>query len=256
MKLIKKFLLKILGERNYLFFLATCYQWLYRTGWLGEEYQDVYFLKKIVHRGDIAVDIGAHLGYYTFELSRLTGKDGKVIAIEPVSKFNSVIEKLAKNSPNINLLKVALGGRGETVEIGIPLIQNQKRFGHARIKEMHEHMQYAETESVPNVNGDILLKDLPRLDFIKCDVEGAEVPVFTSLLQTIQKHTPIILCEIGDKIGRIKMYDMLNSSGYSPYMLKNGKLNLLDINTDNINISPNYYFIPANKLRSLKGLIN
>ena len=96
MKFIKILLLKIFGEKNYLSFTASTFQQLYKTGKVGILYQDVYFLKNIIKEGDYTADIGAHLGYYTFELSRLTGEKGKVIAIEPVNKFHSVIQKLIK----------------------------------------------------------------------------------------------------------------------------------------------------------------
>jgi len=256
MKFIKNLLQRTLGERRYLFFVAACYQWMYKTGWLGKLYQDVYFLKNIIKPGDLAVDIGAHLGYYTFELSRLAGKKGKVIAIEPVSKFFSVIKRRAAKNPNISLFNVALGGKGETVEMGIPWVKDEKKFGYARIKEMHEYLEYAETETVSNVNGDELLKDLPRLDFLKCDVEGAEIAVFTSLMQTVQKYKPVILCELADKNDRIKMYDMFHRAGYSAYLLRGKMLHPLDVNSDEEAISHNHYFIPLARIDRLTQFVS
>jgi FkbM family methyltransferase len=256
MKFLKKLLLKILGERNYLFFTASIFQRLYPTGRLGKEYQDVYFLSSIIHKGNYVADIGAHLGYYTFELSHLTGAGGKVIAIEPVSKFSAVLEKMInkKKLENIELKKVALGGKGDFVEIGIPIVGNQKKFGYARIKEMHEHLQYAETEKVPNVNGDELFKEIPRLDFIKCDVEGAEVPVFNSLLLTVDKHRPILLCELADKQERVKMFELLQPFQYKAYLLNDKKLHELDVFSDELAISHNHYFIPAARIQQMKHL--
>ena len=257
MKKIKQLLLKILGEQRYLFFLARNFQWLLKTGKLGSEYQDIYFLKKFIGQGDNCIDIGAHLGYYTFELSRLVANHGKVIAIEPVGKFHHVLQKLISRNKNQNILleKVALGGDGEFVEIGIPKINNQKKFGYARIKKMHEYLEYAESEMVPNKNGDELFSNMHQIDFIKCDVEGAEVPVFRSLTQTIAKHQPVFLCELADKNERIKMFDMFQSLGYGVYLLKEKKLHLIDVHSDEKAISHNHYFIPSSKLCRFKGLI-
>lgn len=257
MKLIKGLLLKILGEKKYLFFVSSAFQQLYKTGKLGKLYQDIYFLKNIISKGDYVADIGAHLGYYTFELSRLTGNTGKVIAIEPVTKFHNVIQKKSQTEKysNIELHKVAIGGKGEFVEIGIPLINNQKRYGHSRLKEIHESFDYAETEKVPNIIGDEFFKALPRLDFIKCDIEEAEVLAFTSMLTIIEKNHPIILCELGDKEERIKMYKMLLPLGYSPYILKDSKLHAINISSDEVAISFNYYFITTDKIEKLKDVI-
>src|SRR6201991_3208234 len=147
---IKKILLNVLGEKKYLSFLAGSFQRLYRTGLLGKEYQDVYFLKKIVRPGDYCVDIGAHLGYFTLELSRLAGDKGKVFAIEPMSAFHNTLQRLLqkKRAANVTLYKLALGGDGEYVEMGIPQVGNVKKFAHARLQEANPHLNFVTSEKV------------------------------------------------------------------------------------------------------------
>jgi FkbM family methyltransferase len=257
MKWIRKVLQKVLSEEQYLHLLATGFQRLYKTGRLGDDYQDVYFLKNMVRAGDVCVDIGAHLGYYTFQMSRLAGDKGAIHAIEPVAKFHNVLQKLIarKHFHNITLHKVALGGKGDFVEIGIPKINNQKKFGHARIRELFQDLEYVESEKVPNTSGDVLFKDLSRLDFIKCDVEGAEVLVFSSMPQVLQRHKPALLCELNDKEERLKMYEMLSPLGYQIYFLRKGKLYHVDAQSDERAISHNHYFIPASRLERYKSII-
>src|ERR1700693_394059 len=97
MSRIRKFLLLSLGEKRYLWLLATSFQILYKTGRLGIDYQDIYFLKKLIRRGDQCIDIGAHLGYFTLELSRLAGDNGHVYAIEPMSKFFNTLKDILEN---------------------------------------------------------------------------------------------------------------------------------------------------------------
>jgi FkbM family methyltransferase len=258
MKQIKLVLLKLLGEQKYLFFIAAGFQRLFATGRLGNEYQDIYFLKNFIRPGDTCIDIGAHLGYYTFELSRLVGEGGKVIAVEPVSKFAKVLERMiaAKRLKNIFLKKVALGGEGKVVEIGIPRINNQKKFGYARITQLNEELQYAESEIVPNVLGDELFSGEERIAFIKCDVEGAEVPVFKSMPELIKKHEPVLLLELADKNERIKMKEMLKGNAYEAYHLKNKKLKRIDVTSDEKAVSHNHYFIPASKLTRFDHFLN
>src|SRR5580700_6993864 len=94
MNAVKKMLLSLLGEKNYLALLAGSFQKLFRLGLPGKDYQDIYFLKQIIGPGSYCIDIGAHLGYYTFELSHLAGITGKIFAIEPISKFNKTLEDL------------------------------------------------------------------------------------------------------------------------------------------------------------------
>ena len=244
---IKQALLALLGEKRYLSLLAGSFQRLYPSGRLGLDYQDIYFLSNIIEKGAICGDIGAHLGYYTLELSRLAGPSGKVIAVEPMPKFNQVLANLLrrKKAENVILHQVALGGDGEFVEMGIPKVGNMKKFAYARVMKSSEHLQYIESVKVRNLTGDGLFRDLPRLDFIKCDVEGLEVPVFTSTLETLKLYQPILLCELADKAERIKLFELLRPMDYAAYRLENKRLYPLDVYSDQTAISHNHYFIPV-----------
>src|SRR5215469_11544758 len=222
---IKQLLLSILGERRYLFFLSNSFQVLCRMGLLGKEYDDVSFLKKYIRMGDCCIDIGAHLGYFTIELSRLAGPAGKVFAVEPMSKFNSVLEQVVRRygAHNVTIHKVALGGTGDYVEMGIPEIGRKKRFAYARIMDSTPGLQYVDTERVENHEGDSLFGHLKRLDFVKVDVEGLEFSVLSSMIHTISAHRPILLCEFFEAEQRLKLYRLLEPLGYRTYRLENGK---------------------------------
>ena len=71
---------------------------------------------------------------------------------------------------------------------------------------------------------DNLFKDLARLDFLKCDVEGYEVYLFPQMKDTIQKFKPLIQIEISEEENRRKMLDLFQSWNYSPYRLKDEQL--------------------------------
>ncbi len=257
MNRIKKILLAALGEKRYLALLANSFQMLFRAGVPGRSYQDIYFLKRLIEPGFFCVDIGAHLGYYTLEMSRLAGPKGRVTAIEPMSQFNAALGKLIKKKgiTNVQLLQVALGGEGDYVEMGIPRVDNMKKFAYARVMNTSTHLEYIESERVKNERGDQLFSGLPRLDFIKCDVEGLEVPVFGSMMQVLQKYHPVILCELGDRNDRIRLLEMLKPLGYATFLLTNGRLQPLDVFSDQKAVSHNHYFIPPMHQQRLSALI-
>jgi FkbM family methyltransferase len=254
---IKKVLANILGERRYLALLANTFQRLYPTGRVGILYQDVYFLKNLIRNGDCCVDIGAHLGYYTIELSRLVGPEGKVIAVEPMPKFNAVLGQLLrrKGANNVQLLQVALGGEGDFVEMGIPKVGNNKQYAYARVIKSDGQFEYLESVKVKNETGDSLFLALPRVDYIKCDVEGLEIVVFASMMETLKKHRPVLLAELVDKGERIRFFEMLRPLGYQPFLLQEGKLKPLDLASDVFPISHNHYFIPQERMDRLKGFM-
>lgn len=243
---VKRILLNILGEKRYLTLLARAFQPLYRTGLLGKEYQDVYFLKKIIRRGDYCIDIGAHLGYFTLELSRLAGNNGKVFAVEPMTPFHSTLQRLLeqKKAGNVTLYKVALGGSGEYVEMGIPQIGPERKFAYARIKENNAHLDFVQSEKIKNESGDHLFLRLPHIDYIKCDVEGFEYEVFASMTRTLGTHHPMLLCELFDRALLIRLFTLLEPFGYRAYILENGHLQPVAVHAEGQIPSLNCYFLP------------
>ena len=253
MSRIRKMLLYSLGEKRYLRLLASSFQKLYKTGRLGVDYQDIYFLKNLVRPGDYCIDVGAHLGYFTIELSRLAGSTGHVYAIEPMSKFFNTLKSMVENKKlgNVTCYQFAMGGETGYVEMGIPRVNNMKKFAYARVMQTSATLEYVESEKVKNVYGDELFKDLPRVDFIKCDVEGLELSVFRSFREIISKHRPIILCELGDPLERKKLLDLLSPFSYHLFYLENKKLKALDTDSAIRPVSHNHYFLPASRKESM-----
>src|ERR1700676_4878468 len=246
MSRIRKMLLYSLGENRYLRLLASSFQKLYKTGRLGVDYQDIYFLKNLIRPGDYCIDIGAHLGYFTVEMSRLTGNSGHVYAIEPMSKFFNTLTAIVENKKlvNVTLYQYAMGGETGFVEMGIPKVNNIKKFAYARVIRSSTFFEYVESEQVKNVYGDELFRYLPRVDFIKCDVEGLELAVFQSFIEIIRKHRPVVLCELGDPQERKQLLDLLAAYTYQMYYLENKKLRALESDSAVRPISHNHYFIP------------
>ena len=257
MSRIRKMLLYTLGEKRYLRLLASSFQKLYKTGCLGVDYQDIYFLKNLIRPGDHCIDIGAHLGYFTLEMSRLVGNNGHVYAIEPMSKFFNTLKTMVENKglKNITLYQYAMGADTEFVEMGIPRVNNVKKFAYARVIQSSTFLEYVESEQVKNVYGDELFRSLPAVDFIKCDVEGLELPVFRSFTEIIRRHQPVLLCELGDPQDRIRLMELLAPFSYLLYYLENRKLKLLDANSEIRPVSHNHYFIPAKRMADLNHLI-
>jgi FkbM family methyltransferase len=253
MSRIRKMLLYTLGEKRYLRLLASSFQKLYKTGHLGVDYQDIYFLQNLIRPGDHCIDIGAHLGYFTLEMSRLAGNKGHVYAIEPMSKFFNTLKSMVENKglKNITLYQYAMGAETEFVEMGIPRVNNVKKFAYARVIQSSTFLEYVESEQVKNVYGDELFRLLPAVDFIKCDVEGLELSVFRSFVDIIRRHQPVVLCELGDLQDRIRLVNLLAPFSYTLYYLENKKLKPLEANSDIRPVSHNHYFIPQGRLKDL-----
>lgn len=68
-----------------------------------------------------------------------------------------------------------------------------------------------------------LFQSLPKIDFIKWDVEGFEVTVIGNLMPLIMKHTPVLLIECSGK-NRVIIKQMMREAGYKAFVLINNTL--------------------------------
>lgn len=68
-----------------------------------------------------------------------------------------------------------------------------------------------------------LFNDEKRVDFVKCDVEGYEIVIIPEMKELIRKFLPTMLIE-SRRESRKKIINLLTESGYSAFVLLNGKL--------------------------------
>ena len=150
----------------------------------------------LVRPGMIVLDIGANIGVHTLHLAKLVGETGQVLAFEP----NPVAcEELQRNIAlnqlkNVTVLQVALWERDGEELFRFPEDGMEAMGGlinTARFKEDYK-------AKVETARLDTLLArlDAQKVDFIKIDVEGAELPVLkgAGALLDVDRR-PIILCE-------------------------------------------------------------
>lgn len=149
----------------------------------------------LVRNGDVVFDVGANRGYYTLLYSHLVGKKGQVHAFEPVPPtFDLLSSKIAacKRFDNVILNKAAVADMADT----LPLYMPGEDDGQASLKK-HSSGSWKNAEQVRafecqavRLDDYIAEKKIRRLDFIKCDVEGAELLVLRGVTQTLSKFTP------------------------------------------------------------------
>ncbi len=233
---IKRTLYRSLSLENYLKVLSAGFFAGLRLG-LGRRsaaYEYPRFLKNVVRRGDVVLDIGANLGYYSRVLSRLVGAEGKVYAVEPVKPVRGVLEHNLRRCANVEVVPYALGSEDRRLE----MVNDSSRLtgymgtgqnyipgsdgGDDAATEANIHDSAARFE-VEMRRGSELFGGLERLDFIKCDIEGYEGVVIPEMAGVIERHLPVVLLETGGALRR-QMIELFRSWGYGGYVLVGGRL--------------------------------
>jgi FkbM family methyltransferase len=134
----------------------------------------------------VVVDAGAFNGHLSLYFSSQVGNSGRVIAIEPDNRNLIQVRKNLELNPdlsNVTLVEALLWDRIESIEFCEQGTGASSAFwmpsGTAR--------QQKETTTLDNIVRDL---DLSRLDFIKMDIEGAEVKALAGAKETIERFRP------------------------------------------------------------------
>jgi FkbM family methyltransferase len=225
---IKGFLYRNLSLNSYLRVLSAGFFAGMRLG-LGRRsavYEYPRFLGRVVRRGDVAIDIGANLGYYSRELSRLVGEEGRVYAVEPVGPILKVLTRNLRRSSNVEILPYALGAENGSVTMLNDSSRAAGYMGTGRNRVADESDPSGEDAmewEAQMRRGSELFAPLGRVDFIKCDIEGYEGVVIPELAPVIERHLPVVLLETGGAQRRL-MIERFRKWGYAGYVLVGGRL--------------------------------
>jgi FkbM family methyltransferase len=223
--IIKKILYRIFGFSNYLKILYVSFFVLYDLNILKHNYlyKYHYFVKNLINKGDYVVDIGANLGYFSRIFSRLVSSDGRVISIEPVKPFFDILVWGLKKKKNCIFYNKALGLENRKIELALPKINGFFRTGLAHVVVDHSERKDSFIFETEMVKGSELLNELPKLNYIKCDIEGYEEYVLQDLEKIIEKYKPVVQIETSGA-PKIKVFELMEGLGYVRFTVYKNKI--------------------------------
>ena len=172
----------------------------YLIGYLLGDYEPgtCRLLSRTTHAGDVFVDAGANVGYFTLLASRLVGPSGQVHAFEPEPSIALELQRNIELNcvPNATVSQQALGDTvGEaTIHRFLDL-----PCGHSSLRVVDDGPHVS--SKVPMITLDDYLEHLtgPRCDFLKVDVEGSEWAVLKGAERVLTSaHPPVIICEMNE----------------------------------------------------------
>ncbi|MGI8787279.1 MAG: FkbM family methyltransferase [Pyrinomonadaceae bacterium] len=182
-------------------------------------YQTVYFLgeyeravteviSKVVREGDVCLDIGANIGWYTTLLQKKVGANGSVHAFEPMTHSYAALEKNVKlNSSfeNIYLNNFALGDSEKEVEI---FVFDNLPDGHASLSKFENREYESSTVQMKTLDSYLKSGKVGNVNFVKADIEGAELFMLEGAKKLFKQAVPPIWV-IEMALGTTKGFDYL-----------------------------------------------
>jgi FkbM family methyltransferase len=214
------------------------------------EAEDSEMLYKLLEKDYTVFDVGGNIGWYTNHMAALL-THGRVYSFEPIPEtFTKLTNNVKLNQfPNIELYNIALSDKIGALTFyyspfmsGASSSQNITENNNAVLVE-------CKTNTIDQFVND---NSIQQIDFIKCDVEGAELFVFKGGLQTIARDKPIVFSEMLRKWAAKFGYHpndiiaLFTEKGYSSYVIKDGflaKLELVDESTE----ETNFFFLHNEK---------
>jgi len=146
-------------------------------------------MNKVLAQNSNCVDVGSYRGEILREMVKIV-PNGQIFAFEPVPENYHYIVKKFKN---VTLFNVALSDKRGTSTFchvpGRPAKSGLKRLEYPDSNEKINEI-VVDVETLDN----LIPKSIP-VDFIKVDVEGAELSVLRGGLELLKKYKPVVVFE-------------------------------------------------------------
>ena len=214
------------------------------------------FLDRVLKPGMVFVDVGANDGYYTLFAARRVGPTGRVIAAEPSSRERAHLQRnLGRNGlDNVTVVPAAIGSASGLADLHLA---HGVHAGHNTLGSFaHDDVVRASLERVAIEPLDSVIERLalPRVDFVKIDVEGAEARVISGAATVLSTLRPVMLIEVNDKALRAQgncadslLATLRNELGYDIFVFS-PTTGMLEASRDGEPLSANVVAIPSERV--------
>jgi len=185
--------------------------------------REIHELSRLVVPGTVAIDVGAHIGDYTYSLCHCVGPHGHVIAIEPQPGLARLLERAGRRLRlPLTVIPCALSDSDGTQELNTPPKRPASGLSTLEHRAAWDH-QVVKTSKLDT----ICSSQQETISFIKIDVEGHELAVLRGGEQTLRRHRPNLLVEIEQRHSPVDIcqtFDFLLSLGYRGEFLDTNRM--------------------------------
>lgn len=153
-------------------------------------------IQEYLRPGMTFYDLGANIGFFSLMAARLVGPAGRVISFEADPEIAARLRaNLAYNKfDHATVEQKAVWSEPMTVSFARADVKSSpdRGLGHVELN----HSASATSIAVEAVSLDHYIATHPAPDFLKCDVEGAELEVFNGAARLLREKHPMLLVEM------------------------------------------------------------
>jgi FkbM family methyltransferase len=206
------------------------YSWFYPEIYEADKTD---FIQQHCSAGDTVIDIGAHLGIFSFFLAKQVGGTGKVYSFEPAKKTFDALTKTLRYNNLTGMVEARQQAVSDSSGELTFYIYNNAGISNANSISSHNTVGKACKTTVSKISLDDLMatENIDTLTLIKIDAEGAELDILKGAEKLIHKFHPFITLEVHPKsfsdpqLTMKDLYETILRYGYGVFM-KNHELGL------------------------------
>lgn len=185
------------------------------------EPQELQVVLGLFSGGGVLLDIGANCGWYALNCAKaLPGL--RVHAFEPLPQSFAQLQRNLTLNPGLAVTTHRLGLSDRPGEL--KFYYYPEGSGNASLANLSERSSVVEVLCPVTTVDDFATSQRVTVDYIKCDVEGAELLVFKGALSVIRRDRPIVFSEMLRKWSRRFDYhpndiiDLFAAEGYEVFV--------------------------------------
>lgn len=190
--------------------------WRYRT---RVDRDEIRWLRGVLRPGDVAVDVGAYKGGYTYWMRRSVGEAGAVLAVEPQAAPAGYLRRRVVDFgwDNVHVDEVALSSAPGTARLRLPGVEPSPAASVVGASLPDGGVEYGVRLDTLDAVVARRAREAP-VRLVKCDVEGHELEVFRGASYTLEHDRPHVLfeCEARHLVGHTMrdVFGHLEALGY------------------------------------------
>lgn len=144
--------------------------------------QNIYEKKYQLKKGDVAIDVGAGFGINAIIYSKEVGDEGKVISIEPAEDNLMCLKKNIELNKvkNVTVIQKGLWNKKDRLKFYL----NPVPGGHSLVTDKDDAIRITEV-GVDTLDNILTALGVDRVNFIKMDIEGAEIEALRGMEETL-----------------------------------------------------------------------